>query len=79
LLKGDPETAGREVQKRIKQLVLTPKETRTGTLLEVTGDVELFQHEDAMLNNSMEGIAQHYILPQIRISLVLDPSLLLAA
>jgi hypothetical protein len=29
--------------------------------------------------NSMEGIAQHYILPQIKISLALDPRLPLAA
>jgi hypothetical protein len=31
------------------------------------------------LYNSLEGIAQHYILPQITISLVLDPSVPLAA
>ena len=31
------------------------------------------------LYNSLEGIAQHYILPQITISLVIDPSLRLAA
>jgi hypothetical protein len=80
LLKGDPEVAKREIQKRIKKLVLTAKQTPAGTTLEVTGDVELFQHEDVMLNNSMEGIAQHYTLPRIVIAnVVLDPSLPVAA
>lgn len=80
VLVGDPELAKQEIQKRIKKLVLTPKQTADGTILEVTGDVELLQgQEDLMLNNSMEGIAQHYALPQITISLVLDPSLPLAA
>lgn len=61
-------------------LVLTPKQTADGTVLDVTGDMEMFQQqEDVMLNTSMEGIAQHYSLPQMTISLVLDPSLPLAA
>jgi hypothetical protein len=79
LLKGDPEVAKREIQKRIKKLVLTPKQTPTGTMLEVTGDMELFQHQDVMLNNSLERIGQHYTLPHIQIAAMLDPSLPLAA
>jgi hypothetical protein len=49
-------------------------------VLEVAGSIEVFAGEgNAMLTNSLEGIAQHYILPQITISLVLDPSVPLAA
>jgi site-specific DNA recombinase len=80
VLAGDPEVAKREIQKRIKQLVLMPKQTPNGTVLEVSGDVELFQHEDVMLNNSMEGTAQQYILPRIALAnIVLDPSLPISA
>ena len=80
LLKGDLEVAKREIQKRIKRLVLTPRQTPNGTVFEITGDVELFQHEDAMLNNSMEGIGQHCALPRIELTdVVLDPSLPVAA
>lgn len=80
VLVGDPELAKQEIQKRIKKLVLMPKQTLNGTVLEVTGDVELLQEQEGvMLDSSMEGIAQHYTLPQITISLVLDPSLPLAA
>lgn len=80
LLKGDPETARAQIQKRINKLVLTPRQIPGGTVLDVTGDVELFQQEGVMLNNSMEGIAQHYILPQIALAdIVLDPKVPLAA
>ena len=48
---GDPIMAKREIQKRIKKLVLTPKQTTNGTVLEVTGNVGLFQRADVMLNN----------------------------
>jgi DNA/RNA endonuclease YhcR with UshA esterase domain len=80
LLTGDPELAKQEIQKRIKKLVLTPKQTADGTVLEVTGDVELFkQQEDVMLNNSMEGIAQHYTTARIALAhVVLRPSMALA-
>ena len=75
LLVGDPEVAKREIQKRIKKLVLTPKQTATVTVLEVTGDVGLFQRPDVMVNNLMEGIAQHYTRIQIPLAgVVLDPS-----
>jgi hypothetical protein len=46
LLKDDPETARRGIQKRIKKLVLTPRETPKGVVLEVTGDIELLQTGD---------------------------------
>jgi site-specific DNA recombinase len=79
VLTGDPETAKREIMKRINQLVLTPKQTPNGTVIEVAGDVELFRHEDVVLNNSMDGTAQQYTLPRIVITIVVDPSQPLAA
>ena len=79
LLKGDPERARQEIQKRIKKLVMTPKETPNGAVLEVSGDIELLRTGDVLDESPLEGIAQHYILPQITVSLVLDPSLPLAA
>ena len=80
VLAGDPVVAKREIQKRIKKLVLTPRQTPNGTVLEVTGDVELLQQQDGlMLNNSLEGTSQQYTLPCIVITVVLDPSISLAA
>jgi hypothetical protein len=79
VLVADPEVAKREIQKRIKKLVLTPKQTPNGMVLEVTGDVELFVTQDVVLNNSMDGIAQHYTFHRIVITVVLDPSLPVAA
>jgi site-specific DNA recombinase len=77
VLVGNPELAKQEIQKRIKQPVLTPRQTADGTVLDVIGDVELLQaQKDVMLNSSMEGIAQHYALPRIVLAnVVLDPSL----
>jgi hypothetical protein len=51
-------------------LVLTPKETPDGNVFEVSGDVALFvgAKDDVMVTNSLERIAQHYILPSIRIT-----------
>jgi hypothetical protein len=46
LLKDDPETARGGIQKRIKKLVLTPRETPKGVVLEVTGYIELLQTGD---------------------------------
>ena len=63
-LVGDPEVAKREILKIIEKLVLPPKQATDRTILAVPGNVELFQH---------------YILPQIKISLSLDPSSPLAA
>jgi hypothetical protein len=58
LLKGDPETARREIQKQIKKLVMTPKETPNGTVFEVSGDVELLRTGDALDESPLEGTAQ---------------------
>ncbi len=76
LLKGDPERARQEIQKRIKKLVMTPKETPNGAVLEVSGDIELLRTGDVLLESPLEGIAQHCTLPWIAIAdVVLDPSL----
>jgi len=45
-LAGDPEFARREIQKRIKNLVLTPNDTPNGPVLEVSGDVALLRTGD---------------------------------
>jgi hypothetical protein len=79
ILTSDPERGKLEIQKRITKLVLTPKETPEGRRLDVSGDVALFVGDAVMLNSSLEGIAHHYILPQLTISVVLDTSAPLAA
>jgi site-specific DNA recombinase len=79
-LAGDPEFARREIQKRIKSLVLTPKDTPDGAVLEVLGDVAQFRTGDVLVESPMEGIAEHYIGACISLTGVrLDPSLSLAA
>lgn len=75
----DPEFARQEIQKRIKYLVLTPKDTPEGSVFEVSGDVALLRIGDVLEESPLEGIAQHYILPQIKISLAINPNLPLAA
>jgi DNA invertase Pin-like site-specific DNA recombinase len=75
LLKGDSEKARQEIQKRIKKLVMTPKETPNGAVLEVSGDIELLRTGDVLDESPLEGIAQHYTLP---VTVALDPSLPLA-
>lgn len=82
VLLGDPATAKQELQKRITKLVLNPKETPDGWVLEVSGDVALLSQPDSdvMLTNSREGIAEHYIHPAIPLTgVILDPSLDLTA
>ena len=79
VLTSDPERGKQEIQKRITKLVLMPKETPEGRRLEVTGDVALFVGDDVMENSSLEGTAQHYTLPRIVITIILDPSLPVAA
>jgi hypothetical protein len=77
---SDPERGKQEIQKRITKLVLTPKDTSEGRRLEVTGDVSLFIGDGAMLTNSLEGTAQHYTLPRMKVTgILLDPGLPLAA
>ena len=78
-LAGDPVLAKQEIQKRIKKLIVTPKETPDGAVLEVSGDVELLRGGDVMLGVPLEGIAQHYIAGSIPIASLLDPSVPLAA
>jgi len=80
LLKGDPETARREIQKWIKKLVITPKETPNGAVLEVSGDIELLRTGDVLDESPLEGIAQQYTLTRVNLAgVVLDPGLPLAA
>lgn len=75
-LAGDPELAKKEIQKRIKNLVITPKDTPNGTVLEVKGDVALLRTGDVMLGVSMEGTSQQYIGSSIPLlGIVLNPSL----
>lgn len=78
-LAGDPEFARQEVQKRIKNLVLTPKETPNGPFLEVSGDVALLRAGDVLVKSPMDGTSQQYTLSRMTITVVLDPSLPLAA
>jgi site-specific DNA recombinase len=80
LLMSDAETARREIQKRIKRLVLTPKETPHGMVLEVSGDVELLRAGDVLVEGSVDEIVQQHT--QICVALtgiILDPSLRLAS
>lgn len=80
VLVGDPALARQELQKRLTKLVLTPKHTAEGAVLEVTGDIGLFVGDDVMHINSLEGIAQHYINASLPlVCIVLDPSLALTA
>jgi site-specific DNA recombinase len=67
-LRADGETAKRQIAKLLdKKLVLTP-ETRNGeVVLVVTGDLRLFENDDAMLVKTVEGIDQHCI--DLRLSL----------
>ena len=79
-LAGDPEFARQEIQKRIKTLVLTPKDTPDGRVLEVSGDVALLRTGDVLVESPMEGIAQHYIDASISLAgVILNPSLPVAA
>jgi hypothetical protein len=76
-LGGDPEVARREIQKRIKNLIITPKKTPEGTMLEVTGDVDLFRGgSDVLLGVSLERNSQQYIASQPFVfNAVLNPQL----
>jgi hypothetical protein len=78
VLTCDPTRAKQELQKHITKLVLTPKETPDGNVFEVSGDVALFVggKDDVMVTNSLEGIAQHHILPTILLAgIFLNPKL----
>jgi hypothetical protein len=76
VLVGDPEMARQEIQKRITNLILTPKQTPAGVVLEVSGDGGIFRGPDVMLQSSLEGIAQHSIASSVRLTGVeLNPTL----
>jgi DNA invertase Pin-like site-specific DNA recombinase len=79
-LVGDPEFARREIQKHIRSLVLTPKDTPDGQVLEVSGDVALLRTGDVLVESPMEGIAEHYIGASISLAgVILNPPLPVAA
>ncbi len=60
-LTSDPEFARQEIQKRIKRLVLTPKETPEGLVLEVSGDVALLRTGDVLVKSPIQGVSEQYI------------------
>jgi hypothetical protein len=79
---GEPGIAKQELQRRISKLVLTPRETSNGWVIEVSGDVALFvqPESDVMLANSREGIAQHYMDAAFPLrGITLDPFLPITA
>lgn len=64
VLTGDPLLAKQSLRKHIRRLVLTPRETAAGFVLDVTGDVDLFVGESNVVQSeSGEGYAQHYTFP----------------
>jgi site-specific DNA recombinase len=61
VLAGDPELAKREIQKRVKELILTPFGTDVGRGYEVTGDLSLLSsEEDVMVDSCFQTSGQHY-------------------
>lgn len=79
-LAGDPEFARQEIQKRIKNLVLTPKDTPDGPVLEVSGDVALLRQGDVLVESPVDGTSEQYISSSIPVAgVVLYPSLPQAA
>ena len=78
-LTSDPEFARQEIQKRIKKLVLTPKETPDGWVLEVTGDVAMFRTGDVLVESPIQRVSQQYIdLSTPFAGIVLNPAPMLA-
>lgn len=79
-LTSDPEFARQEIQKRIKRLVLTPKDTPDRPVLEVSGDVALLRTGDVLVQSPMDGTSQHYIGASVSLAgVILNPSVPLAA
>ena len=60
-LTSDPAFARQEIQKRIKKLVLTPKETAEGPILEVSGDLALLRTGDVLVESSIQRDSEQYI------------------
>ena len=76
---SDPEFARQEIQKRIKRLVLTPKETPEGWVLEVTGDVTLLRTGDVLLESPIQRTSEQYIgISTPLASIILKPAPLAA-
>ena len=61
VLAGDPELARQEIQKRIKKLIVTPKDTPDGPVLEVSGDVALLRTGDVLVESPFQRTSEHYI------------------
>lgn len=80
VLTSDPEFARREIQKRIKKLVLTPKDTPEGPVLEVSGDVALLGTGDVLVESPIQRTSQQYIGVSTPLAgIILNPAPLLAA
>ena len=78
-LTGDPEFARLEIQKRIKKLVLTPKETPEGAILEVSGDVALLRTGDVLVESPIHRTSEQYITTSMPLAgIILNPALRLA-
>jgi hypothetical protein len=77
ILRADVATARRTLAKHIEKLVLTPRETPEGAVLEVSGDVDLFGGEPCVVQMvARDGIAQHYNVLTIPLTgIYLDPKL----
>ena len=75
-----PLAARQEIQKHIRNLVLTPKETPEGVALEVTGDVALLRTGDVFGRKSDPANSEHYISASMPLTgVILDPSVRFAA
>jgi hypothetical protein len=78
-LTSDPEFARQEIQKRIKGLVLTPKETPEGQVLEVSGDLALLRTGDVLVQSSIHRTSEQYITTSMPLAgIILNPALRLA-
>jgi DNA invertase Pin-like site-specific DNA recombinase len=76
VLTSDPEVARKEIQKRIKKLILTPKETPEGRVFEVSGDVALLCAGDVLVESSIHRTSEQYIAASTPLAgIILDPAL----
>jgi hypothetical protein len=79
-LTSDPEFARQEIQKRIKKLVLSPKGTPEGPVLEVSGDVGLLRTGDVLVESLFHRTSEQYITTSMPLAgIILNPALRLAA
>jgi DNA invertase Pin-like site-specific DNA recombinase len=75
VLTSDPESARQQIRKRIKKLILTPKQTPEGWVLEVSGDIELLRSGDVLVQGALDETSQHYTrFCVVLAGVVLDPS-----